>query len=574
MMKRRAFIKGSVQLTMGAVAAPYLAKAIVVERGELLYNGIRLSEQWPPRYMDPASLKPMPIPYLDNIPRVIPIHIGRQLLFDDFLIDKTDLQREFHQPTKYEGNPVFRAETPLEDGYYGVKTAAAKDGGVWWDPKDGKFKMWYEAGWMQDSAYAESKDGINWERPIINKIEGNNRILSYLISDSTTVFLDHFTDNPKERFKMFLRPSNTPAVKKGFCMVSEDGINWGLPVETGICGDRSTVFYNPFRKKWVYSIRSDGNIAPSPIGRARYYHEHADFLKGARWNHKEIPFWTGADELDEPDPEIGDVPQLYNLSAAGYESIMLGLHEIHLGPDNEICASNGSPKITELKVSFSRDGFHWDRPNREAFIRAERKDGFWDKGYVQSVGGICNIIGDKLWFHYSGVRGNANQTNPNFYRNGMHYDCSMGIAVLRRDGFASMNANNKQGELITRPIKFRGQYLFVNVDCPRGTMRVEVLSPSNEVIDRFSLRKCHPVSVDSTIHQVRWNEGSSLASLIGKEVRFRFVLDNGKLYSFWVSDSEKGESNGYLAAGGPGYGGGTDKEGLMAYDVAKPYNKI
>src|SRR5690606_13922688 len=147
---------------------------------------------------------------------------------------------------------------------------------------------------------------------------------------------------------MFLRPSGTPAVKKGFCMTSPDGIHWSIPVETGLCGDRSTIFYNPFRKKWVYSIRSSGDIANIPIGRARYYREHDDFMKGARWNLDDIVFWTGADNLDIPDPEIGDKPQLYNLSAVGYESLMLGLHEIHLGPDNEICASQGSPKITEL----------------------------------------------------------------------------------------------------------------------------------------------------------------------------------------------------------------------------------
>jgi len=573
-MKRRTFIKGSVQLTLGTVAAPYLAKAMMVDTGELLYNGIRLAEEWPPKYMDPASFRPMPVPYLKNIPKVIPVHVGRQLLFDDFLIEKTDLQREFHQPKKYENNPVFKPETPLEDGYYGVKTAAPKDGGVWWDPKDRKFKMWYEAGWMQDSAYAESRDGLTWERPIINKMEGNNRILSYLVSDSTTVFLDHFTDNPKERFKMFLRPSNTPGVRKGFCMVSEDGINWSLPIQTGFCGDRSTIFYNPFRKKWIYSIRSDGSIGSTPIGRARYYHEHDDFLKGARWDHKKIVFWTGADELDEPDPDIGDAPQLYNLSAVGYESIMLGLHEIHLGPKNEICASIGSPKITELKISFSRDGFHWDRPSREAFIKAERKDGFWDKGYVQSVGGICNIIGDKLWFHYSGVAGNSQQLNADFYKNGMHYGCSMGVAVLRRDGFASMNAGSKQGELLTRPVTFTGQYLFVNVDCPKGTLRVEVLDMDNKVIDGFNLRNCQPLAVDSTIQQVQWKKDSSLARLAGKEVRFRFILQNGKLYSFWISDSENGRSNGYLAAGGPGYQGGTDIEGIAAYEAAKPYDKI
>ena len=42
-------------------------------------------------------------------------------------------------------------------------------------------------------------------------------------------------------------------------------------------------------------------------------------------------------------------------------------------------------------------------------------------------------------------------------------------------------------------------------------------------------------------------------------MRFRFVLEKGTLYSFWVSRSPEGASNGYLAGGGPGYAGLVDR---------------
>ena len=38
---------------------------------------------------------------------------------------------------------------------------------------------------------------------------------------------------------------------------------------------------------------------------------------------------------------------------------MLGLFEIHLGPENDVSAREGHPKITELKTAFSRDGFQF-----------------------------------------------------------------------------------------------------------------------------------------------------------------------------------------------------------------------
>ena len=577
-MKRRTFLKNTALAGISGLVLPRMGSAFPVDihQGELLYNGILLPEVWPPRHMDSSSYLPMPVPYIDRPPAVIPIDVGRQLFIDNFLIAETDLERKMYKARKLAFNPVFKPETVLEQGPYGIPGASPKDGGIWWDPKDKLFKMWYEAGWLYTMAYATSKDGIHWDRPLLDIEPGTNRLVPDLVLDSTTVWLDHFTKNPNERFKMFVRfPNEIPDVQRrfntGLCLVSPDGIHWSKPVETGFCGDRSTLFYNPFRKKWVYSIRNTGELGRSPIGRSRFYHEHSDFLQGCRWTDKEPVFWTGADNMDIPDPDTGEKPQLYNLSAVGYESIMLGLHQIHHGPKNEVCLEQGVPKITELMVSFSRDGFHWDRPDREPFIRAERKPGYWDRGYVQSVGGICTVVGDQLWFYYIGFRGDQSKLSTTYVKNGMHSYGSTGVAVLRRDGFASMSAGGETGTLTTRPVTFKGEYLFVNVNCSSGQLKVEALDEGFTPIAPFSLANCQPVTVDSTIHQVKWSKAATLSSLKNKKVRFRFHLEKGDLYAFWVSPNKSGASMGYNAAGGPGFTGGIDTEGTNAYKQAHKF---
>jgi hypothetical protein len=58
--------------------------------------------------------------------------------------------------------------------------------------------------------------------------------------------------------------------------------------------------------------------------------------------------------------------------------------------------------------------------------------------------------------------------------------------------------------------------------------------------------------VDSTKQKIELPE---FAGLAGKPVRFRFHLEEGSLYAFWVSQDANGASGGYLAAGGPGYAG-------------------
>ena len=130
-------------------------------------------------------------------------------------------------------NPVLKPETELEQGIYGIPGASAKDGGVWWDPKDQLFKMWYEAGWLHRMAYATSKDGIYWERPNLDIVPGTNQIVPEIVADSSTVWLDHFTQNDEERFKMFLRSLIMDSV--WFLQMEFTGVNQSKPdhVETG-----------------------------------------------------------------------------------------------------------------------------------------------------------------------------------------------------------------------------------------------------------------------------------------------------------------------------------------------------
>jgi hypothetical protein len=538
---------------------------------EQLYNGIILADPWPPRYMDLAltgrpprlteAIDPMPVPYLDNPPPLLPIDVGRQLFVDDFLIESTTLRRVFHKAVKFAGNPILKPETEIEH-QRGLPVATPKSGGVWWDPADKIFKMWYETGWVGNLAYATSRDGITWERPDLGIVPGTNAILHNLRPDSSSVVLDHHTTDPAQRFKLFVREPNLPdlGVMPGFALVSPDGIHWQQTTMTGDTGDRSTIFYNPFRRKWVFSVKGSG-VLLAYRARSRLYREHDDFLTGAKWAHQDLVYWTGADKLDPPDPAIGDRPELYNLDAVAYESLMLGVFEIHRGPHNTITGQQGLPKLTELSLAFSRDGFHWHRPDRDPFIPAARVAGAWDRGYVQPVGGVCAIVGDELWFYYTGFRGDPDNRNPELMMNGMHAHGSTGIAKLRRDGFASMEADAAGGTLTTRPLLFSGRHLFVNAACAEGELQAEVLDASGAPIAPYTLANCRPLRADQTLAAVTWAGAADLAPLAGQPVRLRFHLRAGALYAFWISSDSSGASHGYVAAGGPGFTGGTDTVG-------------
>jgi hypothetical protein len=526
--------------------------------GELLYNNIRLPSVWPPEHFDPASAEPMPVPYLEHPPAVIPIDVGRQLFVDDFLIERTDMTRTFHQAEKYAGNPVFVPET--EEEITRRNCVYLGQGGVFFDPEEQLFKMFYAAGMRGPLAMATSPDLVNWTRPDLS--ERGNVVIDWIVDDNA-VWLDFREGHANERVKyMECHRGSHPHAGSHFLYTSADGLQWSEGISAGRSrGDYSSLFYNPFRKKWVFSMRSG-----DAMGRATYYCESGEFLE-ADWDRDAV-YWQGADRLDEPDPEGSYHPaahahpvQLYSRPAVAYESIMIGMHQIHRGPDNDICEEFKIPKLTDLELGFSRDGFHWDRPSRTAFIAGTRRDGDWDRAYLHSTTGVFVILDDRLVFPYNGFSGLGADGSRSMY-----HGASVGLATLRRDGFASMHAGSEPGTLTTRPVTFSGKRLFVNVDAPGGRLRAEVLDADGKPIEPFTMANSIPFSGDSTLEELKWESGTDLSALAGQPVRFRFELTNGSLYAFWVSKDDTGRSDGYLAGGGPGYTGVIDTVGRAALE--------
>lgn len=521
---------------------------------EQLYNGIILDEDWLKKAVAPSGI-PEEIPYLQNPPAVIDVTVGRQLFVDSFLIEETDLEPTYHKAKKHPANPIFFAETSHEK-YDTLPLACPKSGGVWWDDRTECYRMWYDAGWVNRLAYAESKDGIHWVRPQLNLETGDNLLLceqdtlsiqcpngdqvllpvSELRTDSSSVWIDPTAD-PAQRYKMFFRPPTRPPegnlYDPAIVGTSADGIHWENLRYTPNIGDRSTMFYNPFRKKWVFSIRDYWN------SRSRLYRECDDLLEGASWKLEEAVRWLSADRLDVENPFSDSPISLYNTDVIAYESILLGMFEAWYGPDNKECLKTGKPKHTGLMPMYSRDGFHFCRPNRELLIQEDADS--WDRGYIQSVTGGVIIHDDEIWLYYVGFRGDESIITDSEFTNGMYANGATGIAVLRRDGFVSMGSPTG-GFLLTRLLTVQNAaYMFVNLD---GSLSVEILTEDGNVYTSQTLR------CNSAKQQVIF-DSFHLTELNGTTFRIRFCMKEGQLYSFWFSDSKDGRSGGYCAAGMP-----------------------
>jgi len=557
-MKRIAIVLGVVGLFS------FFSEAVA---GETLYNGIELPSTWPPQ-LDKLTLDPMPVPYLDSPPAVIPIDVGRQLFVDKFLIEDTDLQQTFHEAKCHPANPVLEPDKPWERRS-DMGASCALGGNVFYDPQDKLFKTWYMGGYYNHTCYATSKDGIHWEKPSLDIVPGTNIIFDkdykfewegqVLPSGvSNYVWLDLEEKDPQNRYKMV---RYTPIQRTGALSIfySGDGIHFRPVGRTGETGDASSIFYNPFRKVWVYNLRDywEPRIE-GKLRKFRRYREGSDLISAtANWQKRsDTQLWFCLDRYDlarpvtDPNRELGPYAEIYFMGACGYESVMLGMLTNLMGYEE------GRPKLTEVFAGFSRDGWHWYRPYRRPVISCSEDKSAWNWGNL--YGGACLVVGDQLYLYFPGRA--APQPGED---TGTPRACT-GVAILRRDGFASMRAFDSEGTLTSRPVRFSGRYCFVNADVPKGELSAEILDPDGKVIEPFSRANCISFKGDNTLASIRWKGAEDLSKLAGKPVRFRFYLTAGDLYAFWVSPDASGASHGYVAAGGPGFTGLTDTIGASS----------
>ena len=527
---------------------------------QTLDNGITLPSVWPPRYADPTAPKEMPVPYLKQKPEVLPINRGRQLFVDSFLISNTNLTSVYHKANYYDLNPVLKVDRKWELTPEGYEYAAPFSDGIWYDDKDGKFKMWYLAGagyvdTLKHSlytCYAESLDGKTWTKPSLDIVPGTN-VVDTMNRDASTVWLDRNEKDPSKRWKFFNVEYKPDYIQWQYVLkYSADGIHWSKPVaQSGAVSDRCTAFYNPFTNKWVMSMRHHCNVS----WRSRAYLEHADPEEAVSLAHrlregvpdKHIVFWFTPDDKEKRHERYPDVdPGIYNFDAIAYESIMLGFYSQWQGPENHIARGLMIPKRNEIMLGYSRDGFHFARPSHSPFMPVNETDGAWNYGNMQSVNGVPLIVGDSLYIYSSGRS-----------KNGVWWDAgvSTGLATLRRDGFVSMRAGNKEGFLTTEKLSFDGKYFFVNADVKAkgAQLKVELLGADGNPIPGFTKRDCVVMrGADKTKQLITWKGKQDLTELQGRTIRAKFYLTRGDLYAFWISPWTSGESRGYTAGGGPG----------------------
>jgi hypothetical protein len=117
----------------------------------------------------------------------------------------------------------------------------------------------------------------------------------------------------------------------------------------------------------------------------------------------------------------------------------------------------------------------------------------------------------------------------------------LGLATLRKDGWASLDAGRREGSVTTKVLRNVQGPLALNFVTARGRgygtgwIKVEVLDEHGRVVPGYSRDDCAELRGDRLDQVVTWNGSDALPA--GRPLRLRFHMTDARLYSFRAGDA-------------------------------------
>jgi hypothetical protein len=433
-----------------------------------------------------------------------PLDIGSrlELFVDEYLIDTMDgVTRKLHSPEPRE--IVMEFDRPWE-GACALPIVIFQDGDI--------FRMFYRGLSYDEAAdtygdtltcYAESRDGIHWERPNLGLVEYQGSKDNNFVPRACVPFIDTNPNCPPEQ--------KYKAVADGpiNVLASPDCFHWTQlnedPVVTeGLFDSINLAFWDSVRGEYRMYIRDWTGEGYSGIRQVR------------TCTSKDFLHWTRPERC-----KYGDTPleHLYtNATIPYFRAPHIFLSFPMRLVDGRQVYPHRFDGVSDAVFMSSRDGVNFDRSFMEAWIRPglDRKN--W----------VCRNIIPTWTFIQTGPDELSFYWEENYYLPG----CKVRRGTLRLDGFVSVNAKYAGGEFTTKPLTFEGKELVINYSTSAvGSVRVEIQNADGTPIEGFRLEQCPEIYGDEIERVVAWNGGSDVSGLAGQPVRLRFVMKDADLYS-------------------------------------------
>lgn len=475
---------------------------------------------------------------------------SRTLLFvdDHDILYRAGLQRRVQPVQRHPQNPVIAGRDKAWEVAIGWCN-------VYRDPINGRYQLWYQA-FAGHSAqerthrcvvcYAESSDGIRWEKPNLglHSFNGDSHTNIVLLANGgysdrygCAVVVDPADSDPARRYKMahydfsmdqgqeypglsvvfspdgihWTKEPRAPLLRSAYGkhgtpvpFVGESAQPWLLPLSIS---DATDVFYDPPRQRFslYHKMWIDGPDGGMFWKHGIGYTHSQNFVDWARPQLVLTP-----DEFDPPWVEFHHSPVFYYNDC--YFALLQILNRAERGG------------VMDCELAISRDGLCWQRPFRQPFFLPRNSGNQFDSGSILT-NGTPVLLGDEFRFYYGGYSEGATGADDYSLTTGV------GLASLPRDRFASLSPQQQLGQVTLKAVDVSGyQALTLNANARQGAVWLEVLGGEGRRIPGFDRAQAVPMTGDRLNHPVAW-QTVSLEQLPTKDVMLRIYVENAELFA-------------------------------------------
>lgn len=446
----------------------------------------------------------------------------REIFVDHYLIDRlAGVEIEMHTP--HNEGAVLYFDKPWEGAFSGYCTII-KDGDLFRAYYRGRPEVGKDGDSGEVTCYAESKDGIVWEKPAlrIHEINGsldNNVILANEApaTHNFSPFIDKNPDaRPDEKYKAFGGTEASGLIP----FASPDGIHWKRMREEGVFhgglfDSQNVAFWSESEGVYVCYFRTWTEVG------------YNGYRSVGRTTSPDFIHWSEPEQMT-----FGDTPleHLYTQQTSPYfraPHIYLAIGARFM-PNRQVVSDEQAVKLgvnpkyykdcSDAVFMSSRGSNRYDRTFMESFIRPE--------------------IGLENWVSRSNYPAlNVVQTSPTEMSVYVNENYAQPTAQLKRyslriDGFTSLSAPYEGGEVLTKPFVFSGKELEINYSTSApGEIRIGIQDGKGMPIPGFTMEDSETIIGNEIKRVVSWKGNTDLSKLAGKTIRLRFYMKDADLYS-------------------------------------------
>ncbi|MCM8785037.1 MAG: hypothetical protein NC827_01320 [Candidatus Omnitrophica bacterium] len=439
-----------------------------------------------------------------------------KILFFDFrhceIVD--GFKRKIEKPKKFEGNPIFVSGHLLEENWISLYGSVLRR-------PDGLWQMWYTTIMRGKGnlvlGYAESEDGIKWER--VEKdaiiIDGNK---THFVFDrephGAAIIYDDKEEREELKYKMICGASPSGCISVFY---SRDGIHW-----------------NPSRKNPVIGTNPDCPMSLLRLKSGKYVAYHRPVFgdrRIARSESWDFVNWSEAKTVIDQSPL--DLPQIqfYGLGAIQYGEYEIGTLWIYHTDRNDF----GFWKMEgyqEPELAYTRTGYAWHRIEINTPWIERGKENEWDWGQIQPASSPV-FLEDEIRFYYTGQRTTHGKSLKVWDRSEPR--SGIGFAFIKPDRFVGLVCED--GLLLTRPFWTETGKFFINANV-KGYLKAEITDISGKPIEGFEMENSIPIKGESISHQFKWKGNPDILKTTNRDIRFKIKANKAVIYSIF-SGNEK-----------------------------------